>query len=101
MAARLGRRGFLRDFGGGAAVLTAATLLPGAARATSAMGFEDARHLLSRTALGATPADILTTQTLDYTAAVDRLLARFRRQAATPAPAWVSEEIGRASCRER
>ncbi len=66
-------------------------MLPGAARATSAMGFEDARHLLSRTALGATPADILTTQTLDYTAAVDRLLARFRRQAATPAPAWVSE----------
>ena len=91
MTARLGRRGFLRDVGGGAAVLGASAWLPRAALATSAMGFEEARHLLSRTSLGATPADILALQTVDYAAAVDRLLANTRPQAATPAPSWVSE----------
>jgi uncharacterized protein (DUF1800 family) len=55
------------------------------------MGFDEARHLLSRTALGATPAEILATQTLDYATAVDRLLSKIRPQAATPAPEWVTE----------
>ncbi len=91
MIARLSRRGLLGGLGGGATALCMVGWLPPAARATSAMGFEEARHLLSRTALGATPADILKTQTLDYTAAVDGLLAKFRPQAATPAPAWVNE----------
>ncbi len=91
MAARLGRRGFLRDFGGGAAALSASAWLPRTARAASAMGFEEARHFLLRTSIGAIPADILATQSLDYADAVDRMLAKFRPQAATPAPAWVSE----------
>ena len=55
------------------------------------MGFDEARHLLSRTAFGATPAEIRALETLDYTRAVDRLLATFRPQAATPAPDWVNQ----------
>jgi uncharacterized protein (DUF1800 family) len=55
------------------------------------MDFDEARHLLSRTSFGATPADIEALQSLDYAAAVDRLLGGVRHQAMTPAPAWVSE----------
>ena len=47
MVARLGRR----DFVGGAA-LSAALWVSRPSRAASAMGFDDARHLLSRTAFG-------------------------------------------------
>lgn len=82
MIARLGRRNFI----GGAAALSAALWLPRAARAGAAMGFDDARHLLSRTAFGATPAEIHAVEELDYATAVDRLLGRYRRQAGTPAP---------------
>jgi uncharacterized protein (DUF1800 family) len=91
MAAHVGRRGFLRNIGGGAAALSAIAWLPRSAQATSAMGFEEARHLLSRTALGATPSEILGAQALDYAVAVDHLLGKVRVQAATPAPAWVNE----------
>jgi uncharacterized protein (DUF1800 family) len=87
MMARLGRRGFV----GGAAALSAAMWAPRRARATSAMGFDDARHLLSRTALGATPAEIHAIETLDQAVAVDRQLGKFHPQAATPAPNWVNE----------
>jgi uncharacterized protein (DUF1800 family) len=65
--------------------------LPRIGRAASAMGFDEARHLLMRTGLGPVPAEIQATETLDYAAAVDRLLGRVRPQAATAAPAWVSE----------
>jgi uncharacterized protein (DUF1800 family) len=59
--------------------------------ATAGTDFDEARHLLSRTSFGATPADIAALQSLDYAAAVDRLLAGMRQQAITPAPGWVSE----------
>jgi uncharacterized protein (DUF1800 family) len=95
MMARLGRR----DFVGGAAALSAALWMPRPTRAASAMGFDDARHLLSRTAFGATPAEIEALSSMDFAAAVGRLLAKFRPQAATAAPAWVSESLS--SLRER
>ena len=82
----LSRRGLM----GGAAALSAAVWAPRLARAASAMGFDDARHLLSRTAFGATPAEIHTLESLDYAAAVDRLLGK-PHAAATPAPNWVNE----------
>ena len=86
MIGRLGRRGFV----GGAAVLSAAVWAPRLARAASAMGFDDARHLLSRTAFGATPAEIHALESLDYAVAIDRLLGKVH-PAATPGPNWVNE----------
>ena len=55
----------------------------------TAMGFDDARHLLSRTSFGGTRAEIHALEALDYTAAVDRLLANPRREAMTHAPDWI------------
>ena len=86
MSARLGRRGFI----GGAATLSAALWAPRFAHAASAMGFDDARHLLSRTSFGATPAEIQALEPLDFVSAVDRLLARSHR-AETPNPRWVND----------
>ena len=94
MAMRLRRRGFVT----GAVALSAALSTRHAAQAASAMGFDEARLLLSRTTFGATPAEIHALETQDYTAAVDRLLATARSQATTPAPAWVGlgpEEVRR------
>lgn len=89
MSTRLGRRSFV----GGAAALSAgfSTGLWSAkpARAASAMGFDDARHLLSRTSFGVTPAEILSLEAVDHGIAVDRLLAAPRREAMTPAPVWI------------
>jgi uncharacterized protein (DUF1800 family) len=59
------------------------------AHAASAMGFDDARHLLSRTSFGVTPAEVRALESLDYSVAVDRLLANPRREAMTPAPEWI------------
>jgi uncharacterized protein (DUF1800 family) len=95
MNARLGRRGFV----GGASAVSAALWLSSAARATQAMGFDDARHLLSRTSFGATPAEIQALASLDYAIAVDRLLGPSRPQAVTAAPTWVNE--GPAELRRR
>jgi uncharacterized protein (DUF1800 family) len=55
------------------------------------MGFDDARHLLSRTTFGGTPAEIAALEPLDFVTAVDRLLAKARPDIVTPAPAWVNE----------
>jgi uncharacterized protein (DUF1800 family) len=59
--------------------------------AASAMGFDDARHLLSRTTFGGTPAEIQALEPVDFAQAVDRLLTRSHAQTATPAPGWVNE----------
>ncbi|HEY6981953.1 DUF1800 domain-containing protein [Reyranella sp.] len=95
MMARLGRRRFV----GGAAVVAAALSTPRPIRAAAAMGFDDARHLLSRTAFGATPAEIEALASMDFAAAVEGLLARFHAQAASAAPSWVGEDL--ATLRER
>lgn len=95
MAPEIGRRRLL----GGAAALSAGLWLPVAARAATAMDFDDARHLLSRTTFGATPAEIRALEGQDYGVAVDRLLASMRQSALTPAPGWLSE--GPAELRRR
>ena len=88
MAARLGRRGFVS----GAATLSSAALwTPRPGRAAVAMGFDEARHLLSRATFGATPAEIRAVEALDYVVAVDRLLETKHAEALTPAPSWVTE----------
>jgi uncharacterized protein (DUF1800 family) len=88
MVARLSRRGFV---GGAAALSTAALWVPRPSRAAIAMGFDEARHLLSRTTFGATPAEIRAVEALDYATAVDRLLSARPTGATIPAPTWVSE----------
>jgi uncharacterized protein (DUF1800 family) len=87
MTVRLGRRGFVT----GVAALSLPFLVRRQASAASAMDFDEARMLLSRTAFGATPAEIRALEGQDYTSAVDRLLGNFRPQAATPAPAWLDQ----------
>lgn len=87
MGSPVGRRGFVV----GAAVLSAGLWAPRSPRAAPAIGFDEARHLLSRTTFGATPAEIRAFETQDHVAAVDRLLAGVRRDAVTPPPAWLNE----------
>lgn len=90
MAAHLSRRGFV----GGAAVLSAATLwTPRRSRAAIAMGFDEARHLLSRTTFGATPAEVRAVEAQDYAAAVEQLLEVRHTSALTPAPAWITQSL--------
>ncbi|MDI1287506.1 MAG: DUF1800 domain-containing protein [Reyranella sp.] len=90
MTVRLHRRGFVT----GTAALSAALWAPRPGRAAAAMDFDEARHLLSRTAFGATPAEIRAIEALDYPAAVDQLLATFRPTAATAAPGWANDGLG-------
>lgn len=85
--ARLGRRGLF----GGLTAISTALWVPWLACASSAMGFDDARHLLSRTSFGQTPAQIHDLEPIGFSDAVERLLVRPRRQAITPAPAWVND----------
>lgn len=86
MAVVLGRRGFV----GGAAALSASLWPALPAHAASAMGFDEARHLLARTSFGVTPAAIRSLEALDYAVAVDRLLATPRREAMTASPSWLA-----------
>jgi uncharacterized protein (DUF1800 family) len=65
------------------------------------MGFDEARHLLSRTTFGATPDEIRAVAAMDYEAAVDHLLATWHEDALTESPAWPllsDEERRRALC---
>jgi uncharacterized protein (DUF1800 family) len=95
----LGRRYFV----GGAAALGTTALWPTRpGHATTAMGFDEARHLLSRATFGATPAEIGAVAAMDYEAAVDRLLATWHGDPLTRPPMWFEkspEEQGRALCR--
>jgi uncharacterized protein (DUF1800 family) len=98
MSSRLGRRGFMEAAAAFAGV--SASLWPAPpARAASAMGFDDARHLLSRTSFGFTPAEIHALESVDYPAAIGRLLENPRREAMTPAPDWIG--LGPAELRRR
>lgn len=58
-----------------------------ASTAWAGMGVDDARHLLLRTGMGVTPAEVDSLARLDRQAAVDRLLAGARRQPSTTPPA--------------
>jgi len=84
----LGRRHFV---GGAAALGTTSLWLPRPSRAATAMGFDEARHLLSRATFGATPAEIRAVEAMEYPAAVDRLLGTLHANPLTPAPGWINE----------
>ncbi len=62
-----------------------------AARATAELGFDDARHLLSRTSFAASPENIGTYGRLTREQAVERLLASSRVSPVTAPPSWVVE----------
>jgi uncharacterized protein (DUF1800 family) len=87
MVAPIGRRGFVV----GTAALAVGLSTPRIVRAASGIDFDEARHLLSRTSFGGTPAEIQALQSMDYATAVDRLLASVRRDAVTPPPGWLDE----------
>jgi uncharacterized protein (DUF1800 family) len=80
-----------RTFVAGAAIVTAGSLSRGAWAAS--MGFGEARHLLSRTGFGPTPAEIRGVEALDYAAAVDKLLASHRPKAEATAPDWINNGL--------
>ena len=61
------------------------------ARAPTAMGFDEARHLLNRTSFAAQTAEIEEYAKLTRAEGVDRLLAETRRQASYPPPAWTAK----------
>ncbi len=61
------------------------------------LGFDAARHLLSRTGFAATPAEIDTFSRLTREQAVERLLAATDKPRVTPPPAWVTEPVTPAS----
>jgi uncharacterized protein (DUF1800 family) len=60
-----------------------------ASAANGPLGFDDARHLLSRTSFTAAPADIEVFAGLTREEAVDRLLSWGGKPAVIPPPAWV------------
>ncbi len=80
-----------RFFVGGATALGTTALWPAVSRAATAMGFDEARHLLSRATFGATPTEIRVIGAMDYSNAVDRLLANWHANALTAAPSWLNE----------
>lgn len=83
----LGRRHLLS----GAAAISSLMIAGRSGLAASSMGFDEARHLLMRTGLGPTPAEIQAMAALDYAAAVDRLTGKVRTKAQTAAPSWVNQ----------
>ena len=70
-------------------------VLSGAVSLTVAapLGFDDARHLLTRTSYAATPTDIESFAQLSREQAADRLLAWTDKPRTTPAPGWVHEPV--------
>jgi uncharacterized protein (DUF1800 family) len=85
MMKHLGRRGFI----GSLAVLGMGAYVPQHAVATQAMGFDEARHLLSRTSFGILPTEVQSIATLPYQTVVDQMLA-VDCQPVTVAPLWVN-----------
>ncbi len=74
-------------------------VVSGAAQVTLAapLGFDDARHLLARTAFAASPADIEQFSRLTREQAVSQLLADAAQPRITPPPAWIREPVMPAS----
>ncbi len=88
----LGRRSLLSGVGRTIALAGVGAVVPAVFRPAlaMAMGADEARHLLSRTGFGPTPADIADLQGLDYTAAIERLLGKWRPEALTAPPGWIN-----------
>jgi uncharacterized protein (DUF1800 family) len=70
-------------------------LLAAASVSAATLGVDDARHLLSRTGFGASPAEIDAYAKLTREQAADRLFAAVGKTAVTPPPAWTSEPFER------
>jgi uncharacterized protein (DUF1800 family) len=72
-----------------------AVTLGGAANITLAapLGFDDARHLLSRASFAAAPAEVDSFARLTREQAVDRLLPTTDKPRVTPPPEWVREPV--------
>ena len=70
-------------------------VVSGAAQVTLAapLGYDDARHLLTRTSYAASSADIDSFSRLTREQAVERLLAWTDKPRITPPPAWVREPV--------
>ena len=85
---------------GGAAALGMTALWPARPGHAATMGFDEARHLLSRAGFGATPAEIRVVAAMDYETAVDRLLGTSHGDALTMPPAWsgLPDEQARGLC---
>lgn len=71
----------------------AATLGARSADTDSGIGVSGARHLVSRTGFGASPAEIETFRLLTREQAVDRILAGLGETAETPMPSWTRDWI--------
>ncbi|WP_244893928.1 DUF1800 domain-containing protein [Chromobacterium violaceum] len=76
-------------------ILLASALLGLPLCALAGIGADGARHLLARTGFGANPAQIEAFAPLSREAAVDKILAGVRTQAATPPPGWANEPFER------
>ena len=77
-------------------LLLAGTLLlvrAGGAGAAAPLGYDAARHLLTRTGFGATDGEIRTFAALTRDQAVARLLDGGRSAAVTPVPATLTELV--------
>jgi uncharacterized protein (DUF1800 family) len=87
-----GRRLDRRTLLSGSALAVLSGFLPVVPRpaAAAAMGADDARHLLSRTGFGPTPADIAGLQGFDHATAVERILGAARVEPMTPPPSWIT-----------
>lgn len=88
-----GRRHFLSR----SAAVVASAPWTWSAWAASPMGFDDARHLLSRTSFGVTLEQIRSFGALDYRAALDRLLDSPPSGMKTAAPEWIDDSPAEAS----
>lgn len=86
-----------RHFIGGAAIVACTSGRIRSASATQAMGFDEARHLVSRTSFGVTPARIRALEPLAYDAAIDGLLQHSSPKAATLPPGWIGNTPREAS----
>jgi uncharacterized protein (DUF1800 family) len=90
------------------AAATLAVSLAGPVFAASGMGVDDARHLLTRTGFGASPAEIVRFGAMSRSDAVEALLREVRNAPVTRPPAWATEmgplrpaELAKASESER
>lgn len=60
---------------------------------SAGMGYDDARHLLTRTGFAPTEAEVQVYAGLGRAQAVDKLLRETRDAAQTPAPEWVNDTV--------
>lgn len=86
VTAMLGRRAML---GGMALVALAAPAILSRPARAAGIGFDGARHLLSRTGFGPTPAEIAAFETMAHEAAIERQLRGWKPGAVTEPPSWI------------